>query len=478
MRQRIRWGSALLALALVATACTSWPAWRGSQAALSIDGVTVIHVRGGTDRGVTTDVVADQRVVVDGDEIVWVGPDGEGPPAERQVDGAGRFLIPGLWDAHVHFLYDAALTDSMPGLFLDWGVTSVRDTGGHFETLIALRDRLKASGEPAPRIFVSGPLLDGRHVVYDGANPSQPALGTSVPDPDVAARQVAALAEGGADLIKIYELVSPEVFAALVESAREHGLPIASHVPLSMTADVAGPQVDSMEHLRNIEIACARNWEALLAERLATLEGWDQPRGYPLRKSLHAAQRYGAMSNHDTARCDEVLATLRGTMQVPTLRLNAFNRARPDRLPEWRDAVVPLPAEVRARWRATAEGYRGTERDPRLADWSLSLVGRMRAAGVPIGAGTDTPIGLAVPGESLHRELELLVRAGLEPAEALAASIRAPARFIGNDAEVGRIAPGQLADLVLLEANPLEDIRHTRRIIGVVSQGRYRVPNE
>ena len=126
----------------------------------------------------------------------------------------------------------------------------------------------------------------------------------------------------------------------------------------------------------------------------------------------------------------------------------------------------------------TASELGDRERDPRLADWSLSLVGRMRAAGVPIGAGTDTPIRLAVPGESLHRELELLVRAGLEPAEALAASIRAPARFIGIEDEIGRIAPGQLADLVLLEANPLEDIRHTRRIVGVVTQGRYRVPSE
>ncbi|MEM9177499.1 MAG: hydrolase, partial [Myxococcota bacterium] len=243
-----------------------------SEAALAIDDVTVIHVDGGTDRGVTTRVEAGRRVVVDGDRIVWVGPTGQGPAARERIDGAGRFLIPGLWDAHVHFLYDAALTEAMPGLFLDWGVTSVRDTGGHFATQVALRDRLRAEGAPAPRIFLSGPLLDGRHVVYDGETAAQPALGTSVPDPEVAARQVAALAAGGADLIKIYELVSPEVFAALVAAAREDGLPIASHVPLSMTADVAGPQVDSMEHLRNVEIACARDWRALHAARLQALE--------------------------------------------------------------------------------------------------------------------------------------------------------------------------------------------------------------
>lgn len=479
MAHGTRWGSVLLLIGLGLAACADGRRPGLILADLAIEGATLIEVEidDRDDGNVVTFERLDQRVVVSGERIVWVGPVGEGPPAERVVDGRGRYLIPGLWDAHVHFLYDEALTEAMPGLFLDWGITSVRDTGGHFETLIALRARLRGSDEPAPRIFLSGPLLDGRHVVYDGANPAQPALGTSVPDAATAAQQVAKLADGGADLIKIYELVSPEVFDALVAAAREHGLPIASHVPLSLTADVAGPRVDSMEHLRNIELACARSWRALHAERLRALEAWAEPRGHPLRKSLHDAQRYAAIEDHDAARCDAVLAALRGTMQVPTLRLNAFDRARPDRLPAWSSAARALPSGVRARWEATAlELAAEGERDQRFADWSLSLVGRMDAAGVPIGAGTDTPIRLAIPGESLHRELELLVEAGLEPAEALAASVRAPARFMGIEDTLGRIAVGQLADLVLLEANPLEEIRNTRRIVGVVSRGRYREP--
>ncbi len=479
MRQWKRRASAFAATLLGLSACAGPAAPERAPAALAIDRVTVIQIEGGTDRGAVARVLADHRVVVDGDRIVWVGSAGEGPRAARTVDGRGRFLIPGLWDAHVHFLYDEALTEAMPGLFLDWGITSVRDTGGDLETLVALRARLRETRTPAPRIFVAGPLLDGRHVVYDGANPSQPALGTSVPDPTTATRQVALLAEGGADLIKIYELVSPEVFDALVVAARGHGLPIASHVPLSLTADVAGPQVDSMEHLRNVELACARDWQALHAERVRALAAWTQPRGYPLRKSLHEAQRFAAIADHDPDRCEQVLAALRGTMQVPTLRLNAFDQARPDRLAAWARAVEALPADVRVRWSETARTLAAEgERDLRFAEWSLSLVGRMDAAGVPIGAGTDTPIRLAVPGESLHRELELLVEAGLEPAEALAASVRAPARFMRIEDRLGRIAAGQLADLVLLEANPLEDIRNTRRIVGVVSQGRYRVPGE
>ncbi|MCR9097139.1 MAG: amidohydrolase family protein [bacterium] len=479
MAQWIRWGSALLALGLVLSSCAESRRRTPIVAALAIEDVTVIEVE--IDDTAEGDVLIferpDHRVVVAGDRIVWVGPSGKGPPAERTVDGRDRFLIPGLWDAHVHFLYDEALTDAMSGLFLDWGITSVRDTGGHFETLVAMREGLRASDAASPRIFLSGPLLDGRLVVYDGASPSQPALGTSIPDAEAAARQVALLAEGGADLIKIYELVSPDAFDALVTAAREHGLPIASHVPLSLTADVAGPRVDSMEHLRNVELACARDWRALHAERVRALDAWTSPRGHPLRKSLHDAQRFAAIADHDADRCDEVLVALRGTMQVPTLRLNAFNRARPDRNPVWARAAQALPEDVRVRWDAKVrELAEEGERDQRFADWSLSLVGRMDAAGVPIGAGTDTPIRLAIPGESLHRELELLVEAGLEPAEALAASVRAPARFMGIEDRVGRIASGQLADLVLLEANPLDDIRNTRGIVGVVSRGRYRVP--
>ena len=128
-----------------------------------------------------------------------------------------------------------------------------------------------------------------------------------------------------------------------------------------------------MEHLRNIELACARSWRALHAERLRALEAWAEPRGHPLRKSLHDAQRYAAIEDHDAARCDAVLAALRGTMQVPTLRLNAFDRARPDRLPAWSSAARALPSGVRARWEAPAHELAAEgERDQPLPTRSLA----------------------------------------------------------------------------------------------------------
>ena len=169
-----------------------------------------------------------------------------------------------------------------------------------------------------------------------------------------------------------------------------------------------------------------------------------------------------------------VLESLKRTIQVPTLRLNALGVKSPFERADWDEALQALPAEVGTEWRATRDAVRAGAAlpDPAYGDWSLRLVGLMRDAGVPLGAGTDTPIGFAVPGYSLHSELEMLVRAGLSPLEALEAATVRPAAFFGRSAEMGTIEPGRLADLVLLSADPLDDIANTRAIEAVVTQGR------
>jgi len=230
-----------------------------------------------------------------------------------------------------------------------------------------------------------------------------------------------------------------------------------------------------MEHLRNIDLACARNWRAMLEARRVRLTDFDGLRGYPLRRELHEAQRYQSIADYDPARCADVLGTLGETMQVPTLRLNAFYHSRPFEDEAFEHALLGLPESVRVRWRYDVEELRepGREWDLRFANWSLGLVGDMHAVDIPIAAGTDTPIRLAIPGESLHRELELLVESGLSPQDAIFAATVAPARFFGLDGQMGRIRDGQRADLVLLRANPLEAIRNTREIQGVVAAGEW-----
>ena len=462
-RSRRCWMILALALALLPAPALAADA---GQEGFAIERVTVIDAVHG--------VRTDQRVVVKGDAIVAVAAMDEPAVAVGEtVDGTGRYLIPGLWDMHVHFLYDESLTDAMPELFLRYGVTSVRDTGGDVDRLAALREALESSDAPAPRVFISGPLQDGEHVVYDGGDPGRPPLGASVPSVDAAERSVARLAAAGADFIKVYELVQPEVFRALVAAARERRLPIAAHVPLTMVADEAGALVDSMEHLRNVELACAGDWQALLAARRERIIAFDG-RGYDLRSDIHRRQRLPAIADYDAARCDRVLKALGRTIQVPTLRLNAFPLARPYQRADWPEAFAALPEPTRTAWQVELERLaESPAEDLRFAEWSLFLAGRMHAAGVPIGAGTDTPITQAIPGYSLHTELELLVRSGLTPMQALHAATVQPARFFGMTGELGSIAPGMRADLVLLRDDPLEDITHTRAIGGVVSRGRW-----
>ena len=422
-------------------------------------------------------LVALQQVVIQADKIIYIGPAeniekvNEANDKNQVIDATGQFLIPGLWDMHVHFLYDEALTDVMPELFLRYGVTSVRDTGGDVKKLASLREKLKDT--PAPRIYFSGPLLDGKFVVYDGSDPSRPPLGTGVLDAESAMDTVTALKSAGADFIKIYELIDPATYNSLAAAARQLDMPIASHVPLMMTADVAGPMAGSMEHLRNIELACAANWQALLTQRQAKITGFTEGLGYTLRSELHSAQRIPAIKAYDETRCNEVLDTLTNTIQVPTLRLNTVLMLKPFERADWSAAATALPQDVLENWQARIDLLNTSSlgMDHTFANWSQFLIARLLERGVPIGAGTDTPIGLGIPGYSLHTELELLVAGGMSTQQALYAATVTPAKFLGLEDTMGQIKVGMAADLVLLSDNPLENIEHSRTITKVMSKG-------
>ena len=387
------------------------------------------------------------------------------------IDGKGKYLIPGLWDMHVHLTYDKRFTNTMPEAFLSWGITSVRDTGGMLQDLLPIIKRLREPGVFSPRVYFSGPLLDGEHVVYDGV--SRPLIGTRNSDEEQARENVRILKASGADFIKIYEMVTPEVFKAIVNEAVKLSMPIASHVPLNMLASKVGDQVGTMEHLRNIELDCASNAEDLLHVRRTKLASKDIKSGYLLRASLHKLQRLTAVSELDEKRCAMVLSRLTHTIQVPTLRLNALSLAPPFEQIGWANALAATPLAVQNDWGRPNQTIpqKSNERDLRFSNYSLSMVKRMVGAGVPIGAGTDTPIGLAIPGFSLHRELEMLVLAGLTPLQAIEAATIRPTEFFGIEDQLGTIEEGKWADLVLLSANPLTDIRNTRQIDSVISKG-------
>ena len=456
--------AACLAAALLAGACGP-SSDDGTRSGIAIRNVTVIDAVSGER--------PDQTVLIDGGRIVNVGPsESFSPNALDTIDGTGKFLIPGLWDMHVHLTYDDRFTANMPETLIRYGITSVRDTGGLMAKLLPVVERMRAEGAIAPRVFFSGPLLDGEPVVYDGVD--APELGIANGTVEIAAENVARLKSQGVDFIKIYEMVTPEVFSALVEAARAHDLPIAAHVPLSMRASSAAPHVQSMEHLRNVELDCAVNSAALLETRLQQLSEKSESSGMKLRSSLHSLQRLDAIEALDEENCATVLSTMRNTIQVPTARLNALSMFPVFERDDWAAALAEMPQTVRDEWSGPSPWVDSDpgKRDLRFAQFTLDMILRMHRAGVPIGAGTDAPIALAIPGYSLHNELRILVAAGLTPREALSAATMQPAKFLGLDGEMGSIAPGMRADLVLLNANPLADIRNTREIDRVIARGR------
>jgi hypothetical protein len=414
-----------------------------------------------------------QTVLIDNGRIIDIVDSDTAPktPATEQIDANGQYLIPGLWDFHVHFTFDKRFTDAMAGLFLYHGITNVRDTGGLLEDLLPVVDTLRSAGSNAPKIWYSGPLLDGKDVVYDGVN--FPGLGIANPTPEAARTNIAEIHAAGASFLKIYEMVTPEVFAAIVDEAGIRNLPIDGHVPLSMRARDVAPQVQSLEHLRNYEMDCVSDPELWLAARQAELANVGNEPGNVLRSRLHTLQRLTAIIAEDPAVCAETTEALKATITVPTLRMNSMDLYVPFSRDDFDRAMDLIPASVSEEWRNARDALAAAEEpvDTTFAEWSLRRTGELHAAGAPIAAGTDTPIGWSIPGYSLHTELEQYVEVGMTPLEALHSATVKPAEFFGLENEMGQIKAGAVADAVLLNANPLEDITATRSVEAVINRG-------
>ena len=286
---------------------------------------------------------------------------------------------------------------------------------------------------------------------------------------------VKSMKEMGVDFIKLYELLDEERFYALSEKANQLDLPIASHVPLVLTADTAGPKANSMEHLRNIELSCASNWKELLQERRALIKGFDEGLGYDLRASIQALQRIPAIMDYDDNRCDEVLSSLTSTIQVPTLRLNTVSIKKPWEEKDWDSSFHKLPLPVKEEWSARINflSNQTSSANQKFSDWSLFLISRLLKNNVPFAAGTDAPIGFCIPGYSLHNELKLLVESGATPQQAIKSATYTAASFFKLEGQVGQVQEGMKATLVLLREDPLVAIRNTREINRVMVDGKW-----
>ncbi|MEM7019227.1 MAG: amidohydrolase family protein [Pseudomonadota bacterium] len=426
----------------------------------------------------------EHTIVFQDGKITAIGPTDEIElPNDAIVqDGSGHFAIPGLWDAHVHLTFDESLGLAALPLLLANGITSIRDTGGQLAKIQPVRQQTllwwHAAQPQAPRMFFSGPLLDGRPRVYSGEIRSYPEIGIEIADEAGALAAVAQMAEAGADFVKVYEMLSPTVFKTLLQAAQQHNLKVASHMPLSLTpTDFATSGVKSLEHMRNLEMACSAQAGKLLLERRTLLANPENKPGSKLRSQIHSAQRTLARDSEDKATCDAFIQMLAKSqmIQVPTLALNTGRANRFFATDAWQANFNYLPAAAKTQWlgRANESAKISVSKlNLQYATWSKQMVKRLHAAGVPIMAGTDMPILYLTPGFSLHLELERLVEAGLTPLEAISAATLAPAQFFGWEATYGALAVGKMADMVVLKRDPSTDITATRDIKAVIAGGR------
>lgn len=448
-------------------------------AALSV-AITNVTLIDGTDappRAGMTVLISDGRIAA-------VGRDMTLPSEARRVDGTGKFLIPGLWDMHVHLANqpDQRLTSEiMAPVFVAHGVVGVRDMGSDFDVVKRLRDEILSGKISGPRIVSPGPMIDGMQEAGPAVYP--------VETDDQARKAVREIAERGVDFVKVQALLEPPVWRAVLAESAAAGLNVVGHVPEAVSAfDVPGSGQRTIEHVSPalpgdaaIFIACSSVEAELRAEMLsiraeAGREGADID---ALRRRQRTLQER-ITETYDTARGESLFRKMKenGVTCVPTLIWSSTFRPGSTADPSLSLPMQLIPGPLKKEWAARFEYYvvnSTTESQAlhrKFATRSLELVGAMKRAGVMIVAGSDSIDAHVVPGLSLHQELELLVRAGLSPLEALHAATSNGARLLGKLDQWGTIEAGKVADAVLLDADPLADIRNTRRIASVIVNGK------
>jgi imidazolonepropionase-like amidohydrolase len=424
----------------------------GAQQTLSITHVTVIDTITGTTQPDTT-------VMIQGNRITGIAPSaGLVPKAGQIVDARGEYLIPGLWDMHTHVYFDSTAadgTDLVLPLFLANGVTGIRDMGSKLDTVVEARDRVNAYGLFGPRMVVSGPMLDGPKSTYKAVIPiSTPADGR---------RAVDLLKSGGADFVKVQSGVPRDAYFAIAEEAKRVGIPFEGHVPDAIRASeaVAAGQV-TFEHLIGIFEASSPDEDKYLTGNktvgmfLATYD--------PVREA-HIIQ---LLAKNHVWQCP-TLYWERGQWLVDAIDYNQDT-----------DLAYAAHSWVTKLWpESRAAILKSLDTDPlpvreKFVPHELDIVRKLHAVNVPFLAGTDTPAGVdVIPGISLHLELQRFVAAGFTPLEALQTATLNPADFLNRRGDFGTVQVGRIADLVLLQANPLENIANTRAIAGVVADGHY-----
>ena len=413
---------------------------------LALVGATLIDGSGGP-------ALPDAAIVVRRGRIESIGTRAgfELPPRTVQVDVSGRWIIPGLIDSHAHVEPWA-----LPR-YLAWGVTTVRDLHGGLDSILHLRNRVNLGAVAGPRIYSAGAMIDGLPTTYPDA------LGAN--DPREARKDVDRLVNAGVDLIKVYTRVDPTLLHAVIDEAHTFNLRVTGHLGLTDAVTAAKAGIFSIEHLTGVPEASMADASSLHAAHYrGFFPGWT------------AFERSWAGLDTVALRRVAVELAAQHVMLVPTLVLHeTFSRLDDPAVlqdtmlravPELQQQRWNVPDMVRrAGW--TAEDFPAFRAARPVQDRFLRM---FVAAGGQIATGTDASNQLLIPGYSEHRELELLVGAGFSTRDALLAATRNGALLLGVDS-LGLLAPGKVADLLVLTRDPLADIRNTLAIDRVMLRG-------
>ncbi|HEV7389711.1 MAG TPA: amidohydrolase family protein [Gemmatimonadaceae bacterium] len=378
------------------------------------------------------------------------------PRGATLIDGHGRYLIPGLWDMHVHLSFPTGAAQIFLPIMVANGVLGARDMHSFLSPIVGLKRAVATGAQIGPRLFIAGTAVDGPNSYLPGAR--------IVHTPDEARVAVRELKAAGVDFIKVYSSLPRDLYLAVASEAKSEGIPFVGHVPYPVTAAEASDAGQrSLEHLTEVDVGTSSDEASIKAEEL---EAMAQKHGYIPDPSR-------LKSTFDSAKAAALFQRFRrnDTWQVPTLAVLYQEREIADSTLQRNDSLlVYIPKLLRDYWRSLPIDI--AAKMLALYSFHADLVGPLNRAGVAMLAGSDSPNPFVYPGFGLHDELALLVRAGLTPAEALRTATINPARFLGVTDSLGTVSPGKVADLVLLDANPLTDIGNTKRIRAVIQGGR------
>ncbi len=412
----------------------------------------------------------DQTVVIVGGRIAAIGPAARTKfdRSAHVIDAHGKFLIPGLWDMHVHLAGVSAdpswSKDVLLPLLLANGITGVRDMGGDLHALLSWKRYIESGTLLAPHIIASGPWLAGRGKKTPEQYP--------VANAEEARAAVRDLKQRGADFIKVISMPSREAFFAVAEEARKQNISFVGHLPFEISAaEASNAGMRSIEHFLYSGFALSfSSKEEELRKRLVEAERTGDSAAWE-------AIAHEADLTYSTEKAATLFQTLKknGTWVTPTIASLDIT-SHPDAWKLDDPNLDFVPPSLAKDWRTSFNDDRMKKRAAWLGrqavnDWKLA--GELHGGGIPLLVGSDSLDPFVFPGDSLHRELAELVRAGFTPLEAIHAATRGAAQFLGRERDFGTIETGKTADLVLLDANPLENIANSRKILAVIRNGNY-----